>query len=146
MQCKRTSGKINVVVEDCVALDAVAKRQKSWLERGDGTAPVAWRPVKLGRQGARAWLTAIDNKLKTSTCCRGLVDFNWTAEWGDHWPTWRGLGVSIDLGSDGVSAWHAMVYHWRINSWLFPDESHSCKNSFFRCCGRWACTTCGYCC
>ena len=93
VQCKRTSGKINMVVEDCVALDAVAKRQKSWVERGDGTAPVAWRPVKLGRQGARAWLTAIDNQLKTSTCCRGLVDFNWTAEWGDRWPTWRGLGL-----------------------------------------------------
>lgn len=61
----------------------------------------------------------------------GIGSFNFSTAWGG-WREWPGLSICCDLGSDGVSAWHALSYFWEVNAWLFPDESHSCKHSFMQ--------------
>lgn len=109
--------------------DEVSKRQRAWLRRNESSEPASWRPVKLHRRGVRARLLAHDNQIKNSTRFEGLSHFSYTEEWGD-WREWPQLTLSIDLGSDGVGAWHALGFHFHLNGVLYPDESHSCKNAF----------------
>ena len=84
----------------------------------------------MHRVATKWWLIAADNQLENSSHLNGLVDFMLTPEWlMAEWRLWEHLGLSIDLGSDGVAAVSAMIYKWAMNVLLFPDESHSCKNS-----------------
>ena len=106
--------------------DDFSQRQASWI--AGPQKQQSWRPVKLHRLGAKHWLMCLDNQIRVSTVFGGLSYFikdTWTDKCPFDWP---GLQLSIDLGSDGVSAWHALLYHWNIIAWLVPDESHSIKN------------------
>ena len=113
-----------------IPLDAVAERQRAWLSQTMKETRPAWRPAKRHRTGAKKWLIALDNQIKTTTSRRGLVDFQYNEKWGSDWRLWPCVGVSSDLGSDGVSAIHAMLYKYDISMYFFPDESHAIKNSF----------------
>lgn len=126
-------GRAQMTEPDLVSCDAVAKRQRAWLTRGseDGSArPATWRPIKFHRLSTKWWLVSLDNQVQTSTRFAGLDAFNWTPLWPKDWRLWPCLGLSMDLGSDGVSAFHAMCYKWRVNVFLLADESHSIKKSF----------------
>lgn len=118
-------------VMDCPAFDDVSKRQRAWLQRSSEDESRSRRLVRFHRLGAKWWLLQLDNQIKVSTKFDGIGSFNFSSAWGG-WREWPGLSIFCDLGSDGVSAWHALSYFWEVNAWLFPDESHSCKNSFMQ--------------
>ena len=95
---------------------SVAKRQLAWLQKDSGESKKAvWRPVKFHRVAARKFCVRLDNQIKTSTCRPGL---NWFKYDGTTWP---GMTLCIDLGSDGVCAYHALSRHFDVNVWMFPD-------------------------
>ena len=119
-------------IDDGEVFDEVSKRQRAWLRRDEDTQPKSWRPTKLHRVSSKWWLLQIDNQLRQNTHFCGLAHFQLNDSWG-HWSTWPHCSLSIDLGSDGVCAYFAAAYKFRINVSLFPDESHSCKNSFIEC-------------
>ena len=100
------------------AADPVAKRQRAWLSRDGSTKPASWRPTKLHRLSTKWWLAALDNQIQVSTQFVGIKHFQFADRWGDKWSEWPGIGLTIDLGSDGVCAYHAMVYLWEVNLWL----------------------------
>lgn len=87
------------------------------------------RPVELFRVAGKILLIGLDNQVRTITYLRGLVDFVHDDTWG-AWNTWKGVTLSIDLGSDGLCAAFAALYKYKMNIVLLPDESHSCKNSW----------------
>lgn len=90
---------------------AVSKRPRSWLQRDAGSQPASWRPAKLYRQGAKAWLVTLDNQIQQCTRFNGLAHFQWRDIWLD-WRRWPSVSMSVDLGSDGTSAWHSLAYHF----------------------------------
>lgn len=42
-----------------------------------------------------------------------------------EWHKWPVLSVSMDLGSDGLSGWHALAYGKKMSIMQFPDPSHA---------------------
>ena len=112
---------------------SVAKRQLAWLQKDSGDSKKAvWRPVKFHRVAARKFCVRLDNQIKTSTCRQGLNWFKYDGtrpEWSS-WRTWPGVTLCIDLGSDGVCAYHELSRHFDVNVWMFPDQAHSCQRSF----------------
>ena len=107
-------------------------RQRAWLTRtATSVNPTSWKPVTWHRLAARKWALAIDNQLQYSTEYAGLKYFRrdesdlWT-----RWEEWPTLGISIDLGSDGVAGWCALAYGYSVNTFLLPDASHSVQRSF----------------
>lgn len=114
-----------------VSVNPVAKRQRAWMSRESQAKPASWRPTRHYRLGAKWWLLALDNQVRQSTRFEGLSSFVRQESWDEaSWAAWPGFQLAGDLGSDGVAAWHCMVYHWRMNALLVPDESHSAKNAF----------------
>ena len=110
------------------ACDDTCARQAAWISGASTSA--SWRLSKLHRVSAKHWLMQIDNQLRSSTHFDGLSSFQLSAFQGVSPFDWPGIQLSMDLGSDGVSAYFAMIYKFYLNLWLVPDESHSIKNSF----------------
>ena len=119
-------------VDVILPFDEVSKRQRAWLRRDETAEPKTWRPTKLHRVSTKWWLLQIDNQIRQCTHFSGLAHFQIRDDWG-HWSKWPHCSLSIDLGSDGVCAYFAAIYKFKLNMILFPDESHSCKNSFIEC-------------
>ena len=88
-----------------------AKRHRFYLKRHrPGVKFGSWRPTKMYRVKAKHWCMAIDSQLRSVTACVGLLLFLVNAElkcWQDPF-TWPFLSVSMDLGSDGNSGYHAL--------------------------------------
>ncbi|CAK0884728.1 unnamed protein product [Prorocentrum cordatum] len=118
--------------EGSVAPDSVIQRQSSWLLRDQDATK--WRPPKVHRQTAMKWIQKLDAQLQTSTIYNGFKFFSYDADvaaWRDaNWRDWAGCGVAMDLGSDGVSGVHALLYHFKVNLWIWPDQSHMTKCVF----------------
>lgn len=107
-----------------------AERQRAWLQRTSDSTN-SWRPLEMHRLSARKWVYALDNQLKVSTCHNGLDFFCW-AEGEERWGSWRewpGLGVALDMGSDGVAGYSALARHFDCNIWMWPDPSHMCQRT-----------------
>ena len=94
--------------------------------------PVSWEPTTWHRLSARKWATAIDNQLAHSTHYGGLDYFRYkeASPLWSKWQHWPCLGLPMDFGSDGISAWCALAYGHNINTWIFHDQSHSAQRSF----------------
>ena len=105
---------------------SAAKRQRAWLDRGDGKDQKAWRPTQFYRTSAKKWVLALDRQIKTSTCRSGIAFFSKasSADWGS-WQSWPWLAIPSDLGSDGVCGFHALSRRFDVNCVLFPDPSHA---------------------
>ena len=80
---------------------------------------------------ANRWACHMDKQLQVSGGVNGLQHFishGNTQMWKDsNWRLWRHLTISMDLGSDGVAAMHALMYGLLICLWLMPDPSHGCN-------------------
>ena len=104
----------------------------AWLKRGSKQdAGESWRPKEQYRLSAKRWACHIDNQLQVTGGVDGLKHFRWLADaemWKDaNWRQWRHLSISMDLGSDGVAAMHALMFHFLICIWMMPDPSHGCN-------------------
>ena len=100
-------------------------RHDRWLKRGR-SAVGSWRPQRQRRIGARRHLENLDNQLLVATSFQGLNTFApkpKQLQWED-WRRWPSIQLAQDMGSDGLSAYHAYVYHFRANAILWPDPSH----------------------
>jgi hypothetical protein len=79
------------------------------------------------RVAAKRWMSAVDNQLKSSALAGGLAEFVWRADgagdWGD-WRRWPHLTCSLDLGSDGLSAYQALERKFVCNIDKLLDASH----------------------
>jgi hypothetical protein len=108
-------------------LPSEMKRHKAWMQRSHGKGDSsAWRPRTMHRVAARKWADALDTQLRTSTVVSGLGYFgpnDALPSWAD-WRSWPGLGIAQDQGSDGVSGFWALSYHFGLNVWQWPDASH----------------------
>ena len=82
--------------------------------------------------GEQKWALALDNQIRVSTCRNGLKYFKFELGASDwlRWDQWPGLGVSMDLGSDGVSGFSALAYHMDLNIWMWHDPPHAAQRSF----------------
>ena len=109
------------------AEDAVTKRQQAWLSAA-GSSSAAWRPRQQHRLAAKHWQMQLDNHIRQCTAFNGLFAF-WPGQYS-NWREWKGAGLSIDLGSDGVCGYQSNVYEKGLFMWLHPDESHAIKCSF----------------
>ena len=117
------------MLQDVTGQDAVAVRQREWLQRTSTTKTTAFRPVELYRLGAKHWMMQLDSQIRAGTCWSGLKDLipaNFKAEWA----LWKGAGLGIDLGGDGLSGAMALIYKWKCNIFLWPDENHLDKSAF----------------
>ena len=116
-------------VELPFACDAVHDRQAAWLQ---GSKTQSWRPTKWYRVAAKHWCIAADNQIKNMTSFNGLSSFQLQniLEKNLGWRQWPTLGISIDLGSDGLCASFFLMFKLKLNMFLLPDESHAIKNSF----------------
>ena len=81
------------------------KRQKAFCRKnskdGDRPAPGDWKVRKRHRRGAYLWLTSLHNQM-SAWITKGLLHFQVDDD-ADEDPTlWPRLGVSPDMGSDGV--------------------------------------------
>lgn len=109
-------------------------RQKAWLSRGQpGSRPGAWRPKKLYRTASRRWIQNVDNQIRRGTQMKGLSRFRrkvGSPQWA-NWRHWPSLSLSLDLGSDGVTATSALTYKedMALNLLRWPDPSHGCNRS-----------------
>lgn len=122
---------------------ADAERQLAWLRRASEKAgPDAWRPPALHRAVARRWVLSLDHMLQVGTSHAGLVHFKYKPDcplW-QRWETWPGIGVSMDMGADGLAGMAALQYGFETNIWCWPDPSHACQRSFegaLKDCGVW---------
>ena len=118
-------------------MKATQLRQRLWLGRSNNGKRSTWRPRKLHRVSAKHWLINVDNAIKLTTTLNGLAHFVLPPEekrngvWAD-WRTWPFLAISMDMGSDGVSAVHALLYMWMVCCDLVPDWSHGLSRSVFQ--------------
>ena len=111
---------------------SVASRHMAWLKKiYKQEAGESWRPRKQYRMAVKRWACHIDNQLQVPGGVNGLHHFAWdgnTEMWKDsNWRLWRHLTISMDLGSDGVAAMHALMYGFFMCLWLQPDPSHGCN-------------------
>lgn len=130
---QKRSTKRATIGSDCGVAPADAARQLAWLRRSsEAVLPEMWRPPALHRAAARRWVMALDNQLRVGTAFGGLEHFRFSEErpeWAS-WKEWPGLGVSMDLASDGVAGACALQYGFDLNLWVWADPSHSCQRSF----------------
>ena len=105
------------------------QRHRAWMERYTGGVRTgSWRPQVFHRKSAKKWLLMTDNQMKVSisTVPAGWAFFQPNPElpcW-QHWSTWPWIGVSRDLGSDGLAASMALLYKYKVNTTFFDDFSH----------------------
>jgi hypothetical protein len=65
--------------------------------------------------------------VRTSTCLsQGLLFFkpNMKLIMWKNWRTWPHFGVAMDLGSDGNSGAHGLLYKYKLCMTMFADPSH----------------------
>ena len=123
-----------------VAGSSITERHRSWLKRGRaGAHESTWRPQKSHRLSTKHWLLHTDNQLQVSTKFRGWVDFVATDAWTrDSWASWPHCTVSLDQGSDGLSASFALEYFWKANCTRICDFAHGAHKDLqaaLRACG-----------
>lgn len=88
----------------------------------------AWRPQLIHRKGAKKWLVMTDNQLAVHISMKpsGWAFFKPDPEL-QRWSSWRTapcISVARDLGSDGLAASMALLYHFKINAIFYDDFSH----------------------
>lgn len=108
---------------------AVTRRHRAWLQRGRSTTEKdSWKPKKFHRLSAKHWLASLDSQLRVSTHVGGLRFFQMDTQdeaWStERWSEWPWLGISMDQGSDGLSAAFALQNFFSLNCSLFFDFSH----------------------
>lgn len=90
---------------------------------GDPSRTTAWQ---LG-DGCKTWTTSSMGSTKAG----GLSQFAIGAslEQPSSWKQWRSLSLTMDLGSDGVSASNVLTYfsEVQLNVVQLPDPSHGCN-------------------
>ena len=88
--------------------------QTAWLDRGNpDVEPKDWKlAVTIYRSTAKKWMVNVDMQMQyCSGLLKGLLTIKY--ESGDpvcgrkNWRKWPGMGIAMDLGSDGVFAVHA---------------------------------------
>ena len=114
---------------------AQKERGIAWLGRGSKAkrSGITWRPKKIHRKAARRWCREVDNALRQGTTIRGLGEFahDVTPRWSPtNWATWPSLSISLDHGSDGFAAVHALQYALSVNLTVYPDPSHGAHRDF----------------
>ena len=107
----------------------VVSRHRAWLQRGNNCKKQGWRPAPRYRVSSRKLLRQMDNMFNVSTHTGGLAYFLRDEEkdaWADkNWRDWPYLGITSDLGSDNVCAFHALEKKLLGNVDLWPDGSHA---------------------
>ena len=77
----------------------------------------------------------VDMQLQTSTIRSGPA--YWKFKEGEErltsWRTYPILGLSIDMGSDGVVGYSALANRYGICAYLLCDPSQAAKNSMDQC-------------
>ena len=116
--------------EQTEASETMAKRQRLWLGRGTkGSTRGAWRPVKIHRVAAKKWFAALDCQFKVAVGLVGLAAFRAPSK-NTHWKRWPHLGVAMDLGSDGRTGVHSLIYYFKLNVSVWNDASHGCNRDW----------------
>jgi hypothetical protein len=106
--------------------------QLAWAKRGQGSSNT-WRSRPVYRVGAKKYLAHYDNQLRMSTPLPGLVFYKKDVAL-DIWKNWRThphLLLPQDLGSDGVTAVSAAIYHYKLAVTRLPDFDHGLQRSLW---------------
>ena len=108
-------------------------RQAAWVSKhADTSDDELWRPTKVHRISAKAWLAKTDNQLRGSMTYLGWKTWQYDKD-GEDWKhphEWPSITLTIDLGSDGLSASHQLNRNYDINVWVLGDFSHMKTCSF----------------
>ena len=114
---------------------AKSAQERNWLRRGAKSKAESWRPKQLHRLHAMRWLCALDHQFKLCTGRVGLKFFqkNDTDPLWSNWRTWPFAAPNFDLGSDGCSGYHGVVYmkDFKLNIGGMQDHSHGCQRSVY---------------